>query len=623
MGERMRDIKHFSHEQHSLKLIENGEEVVGVSHDNDEKGEVICCFGCREPILDGLCMKCANLAPVINYHLHPLHPLMLIACRGIGWICDVCNSPVSVKVFCYACNSCNYVVCAKCGIAIALEHEAAIALKQEASVKFKHEGHPQHSLTLQLRSASFLCDACLAEDKDFFYQCDSCDFWMHKTCASLAHTIDLPHHPNHPLVLVYSLPDNFYKFSFNCEICTKHIQIKGWLYHCANCRYFAHIKCALNAKQHPIPSDLVGTSHVEEHVNEFMHFPLSDSFTDPLQLLHLEKVSIDDDGATEISHWSHDHPLILNVEPQGNNMHNISCGDLVEVCYGCVRPLSFPYYNCKHGCSFNLHKYCVELPRTLEHQLHVKHSLDLVASEFYKCDGCFSLGNTFAYKCETCMFYLDVNCGFLPNTIIHKSHKHPLSQVIDPNILCKACERTFGGTSFACKACNFHLGIHCAIRSPRFLTHRYCKGHEIPLTYPPVEDHPEDFYCDTCEMEMHPKLPLYHCHKCKNSFHLGCINEIDYYANVKVEGTRTISYHKHPLTFVRRKKTSLYVCFGCNLDINGRLMLECRTGTCPYRKTKYVCFGNNFDINGNLIVKCRTGTCYFRICIPCHLKKTK
>ncbi|KAJ9538774.1 hypothetical protein OSB04_031507 [Centaurea solstitialis] len=591
MGERMSEIKHFSHEKHPLKLIENWKTV-----------EEICCYGCREPILGGFVYgctpcshflhdTCANLAPVINHHFHPFHPLTLVT-RDIDstWNCNVCDRRGLVKGFSYWCMSCDFDACTKCGI--------AVALKEEALIKFKHEGHPQHTLTLQLRSASFRCDACLAKDEDLFYTCDNCDFWMHKTCASLAHTIDLPHHPKHPLVLVYSLPDNFYKYRFYCEFCKKFILRNGWLYHCANCRYFAHIKCALNAEQTSIPSDSVGTSLVEESANEFMHFPLSDAFVDPLKLLHLEKVSLDDNGATVISHWSHAHPLILNVEPRGNNMSNISCGDPIEVCNGCVRPLSLPYYSCRRGCSFTLHKYCAELPLTLEHQLHPGHSLDLVDTSkdkyYYVCDGCFNFGNTFVYKCDICMFYLDVNCANLPNTIIHKSHKHPLTQVIDPKPHCNACNLTPPGVSFACKACNFQLDIFCALRSPRFITHPYCKGHDIPLSYPPVEDHPEDFYCDICEQEMHPKRPLYHCHKCKNSFHIVCINRIDYFANVYAEGTRTMPYHKHPLTFVRKKKTSLYVCFGCNLDINGRLMLECQTGTCPYRIC-YRCYRYGFE----------------------------
>ncbi|KAI3691957.1 hypothetical protein L6452_31761 [Arctium lappa] len=590
----MGEINHFLHQEHSLKFIEDLEVVVRVGDDNREKKGVLHCVGCLKPISDGSaygCISCdcfmhktcAELTPTINHHLHPLHPLTFMSHGFEYFHCDVCGDKVLSEVHLYYCKICDFAACLKCGVAAIV----GVALKEEALVKLQHKSHPQHTLTLQLRSSAFRCDACHTDEKDLFYQCDNCDFWIHKACTSLASTLKLPNHHHHSLVLVYSLPDNFYNFQFFCEFCKKYITKHIWLYHCANCRYFAHIKCALNAEQLSVPSDSLGTSLVEENVNEFLHFPMSDAFTDPLKLLHLEKVSLDDDGPTDISHWSHDHPLILNVEPQGNNMPNNGCGDPIEVCDGCVQPLSLPYYNCKDGCSFTLHKYCAELPRTLQHQLHPDHSLDLVNTYgdqyFYRCNGCFSPGNNFVYKCETCKFYLDVNCGFLPNTIIHKSHEHPLIQVIDPNPYCKACNKTSTSISFACKACNFQLDMYCALRSPHFLTHRYCKGHEIPLTYPPVEDHPEDFYCDICEDEMHPKRPLYHCHKCKNSFHLDCINRIDYYANVKEKGTILYSCHKHPLTFVRRKKMSTYVCFLCNLDISDRLMLECRTGTCPFR----------------------------------------
>nr|GEV67816.1 C1-like protein [Tanacetum cinerariifolium] len=279
--------------------------------------------------------------------------------------------------------------------------------------------------------------------------------------------------------------------------------------------YFAHIKCALNAQQQPpsTPRNDPGTSAASEDVNDLLHFPMSEAFTDPLKLLHFEKLPLHDDETNEINHWSHPHhPLILNVEgsESNNTMPNINSSDPIKVCYACVRPLSFPYYSCKDGCAFtDLHKYCAHLPLTSAHQLHPDHTLHLVDTwkeyTFYKCIGCLSFGNTFAYKCETnCKFYLCVNCESLPTTIKHKSHNHPLIQVIDPLILCKACDKWSENMSFACKACDFQLDMYCAIRSPVSLSHRYCKGHEILLTYPPVENHPEDFYCDICEEEMDP-----------------------------------------------------------------------------------------------------------------------
>nr|GEX54604.1 C1-like protein [Tanacetum cinerariifolium] len=340
----------------------------------------------------------------------------------------------------------GFNACSNCFLVESVRNAELDAIKEEASIKLKHKSHPQHSLTLKLRPASFCCDACKTEEKDLFYECENCDFWIHKSCASLAPTIHLPrHHPKHPLVLVYSLPENFYKYPNYCKFCNKYIRRGEWLYHCRLCRYFAHIKCALNAQKKYAftPRDDPSTSSASDDVHSLLHFPMSEAFTDPLKLLHSKILAKDDKETTEFIHWSHPaHPLILNVEDlQGNNM----------------------------------------MP--------------------------------------------DINSG-------------------DP-----------------IKDCDFQLCIFCAMRSPLSLAHRYCKGHEIPLTYPPVDDHPEDFYCDICEEEMDPNLPLYHCQKCKyrNSFHLHCISRIDYYANIWLGGTRTRAYHKHPsLTFVRRKKTPKY-----------------------------------------------------------------
>ncbi|PWA60706.1 C1-like protein [Artemisia annua] len=576
-------IKCGTDEEHSLKLIENWETIV---NDHDEKKGKVRCEGCRDPIsiLGGaaygciscryfLHKACAELPPTINHHLHPFHPLTFYQHSGI-WNCNVCRTQRLAKGFGYRCLEFgDFDACIKCG---------ADVVSEEASMKLKHEGHPGHTLTLQLRRASFRCDACRAEDKDFFYQCDSCNFWIHKTCASLNPTINLPGH-HHPLVLVYLLPDNFYNFKYYCEFCEAHILRNDWLYHCGNCRYFSHIKCALNAQLRSNPRYDSSTSIDDENLKDLLHFPMPYAFTDPLKLLHSGKVVHDDGETNKIYHSSHHHPLILNVEPQGNSMTNINSSDLIEVCYGCVRPLSFPYYSCsKNGCSFTLHKYCAQLPRTLQHELHPQHPLCLVKTNWFKCDGCYSRGNTFVYKWG--FFKLCVNCAFLPNTIKHISHKHPIVQVINSRHECNACYKWSNyGISYACKACEFQLDMHCAMRLPQSLAHRYCKGQdEVLLTYPPVENHPEDFYCDICEEEMHPKRPLYHCQNHKNSFHLRCLSRHDPFENLWREGTVTVPYHKHPLTFVRRKKTPKYVCSKCNQDINSVLVLECRARVCNF-----------------------------------------
>ncbi|PWA50476.1 C1-like protein [Artemisia annua] len=560
----MEEVNHFAHPEHPLKLIENWNE----GGDDEEKGDDVRCFACEEPISSSdsayactecrffLHKSCAQL-PLTIYHPSIFqHPLKLINVRTTGskdFTCDVCRLESLTHGLCYVeSDEPVYTFCINCCAIESARKSEVNAIKEEAMVKLKHKGHPQHTLTLQSRPGAILCDACKTEEKDLFYLCDSCDFYIHKGCTNLAPTLNLPQHPKHSLFLVYSLPENFYNYPYYCEFCDIYIRRNDWLYHCANCRYFTHIKCALNAKPPTAPRDDPITSATNED-----SFPMAYAFTDPLKLLHLEKLSLDNNDEVEITHPSHDHPLILTSKPECNNRPDDI--DSIEVCCVCVRPLSLPYYRCcKDGCSFTLHKYCANLPLTLKHQLHPDHSLDLVDTSghkyFYKCTGCFSYGNTFVYRCETCDFHLCVNCAYLPNIIKHKTHNHPLIQVIDPQPSCKACAKWSTCISYACKACDFQLDMHCAMRLPISLGHRFCRGHEIPLTYPPVEDHPEDFYCDTCEMEMHPKRPLYHCHDCKNSFHLDCLSPRDYYANIFLKGNRNVSYHKHPLTFVRRQK---------------------------------------------------------------------
>ncbi|GJS88696.1 hypothetical protein Tco_0771332 [Tanacetum coccineum] len=56
-------------------------------------------------------------------------------------------------------------------------------------------------------------------------------------------------------------------------------------------------------------------SGATEDSSSLLHFPMSDVFTDPLKLLHLDKLSLKESVELEIKHQSHRHPMILNVEP--------------------------------------------------------------------------------------------------------------------------------------------------------------------------------------------------------------------------------------------------------------------------------------------------------------------
>ncbi|GKD96690.1 C1-like protein [Tanacetum coccineum] len=327
----MEEVYHFGHQKHLLKLVD-WETILSAIKGGDEenlKGVVVVCDLCQEPLLIGdsayactMCQfflhkLCSQLPETINLpflYQHPLNIYMIMNLSGL-YYCTVCCQRITMG-FAYlpkAGDKPTFNCRSNCFLVEFARMTEVDAIKEEALIKLQHEGHPQHTLTLQLRPASFCCDACNAKDEGLFYECDSCDFWIHKSCASLALTINIPHHPKHPLVLVYSLPEKFYNFHYYCKFCKKIIRRNEWLYHCANCRYFAHIKCALNAQHQPCaPRDDPSTSAASEDVNSLLHFPISEAFIDPFKLLHSKILAQDDKEATEINHWSHlAHPLIL------------------------------------------------------------------------------------------------------------------------------------------------------------------------------------------------------------------------------------------------------------------------------------------------------------------------
>ncbi|GJR72639.1 reverse transcriptase domain-containing protein [Tanacetum coccineum] len=68
----------------------------------------------------------------------------------------------------------------------------------------------------------------------------------------------------------------------------------------ASYRFFAYIKCVLNALPPSTSRDRPSTSGANEDSNSLLHFPMSDVFTDPLKLLHLDKLSLKERRGTGV-----------------------------------------------------------------------------------------------------------------------------------------------------------------------------------------------------------------------------------------------------------------------------------------------------------------------------------
>lgn len=171
---------------------------------------------------------------------------------------------------------------------------------------------------------------------------------MHKSCAFLPSSSSMESiFHDHPLVLAYSLPDQYRTFRQFCNVCTYVVHPSGWLYYCANCRFYAHLKCATSSTHQMVepPLKLRSTEHENDEAydrdhldkSNLVHFPLPvESSRHSIVQLLVKTISLTDDTSIaphHINHWAHkDHPLVLLDQLKWNN----TTDDHI-FCYSCVR----------------------------------------------------------------------------------------------------------------------------------------------------------------------------------------------------------------------------------------------------------------------------------------------
>ncbi|KAK1354677.1 hypothetical protein POM88_047933 [Heracleum sosnowskyi] len=176
--------------------------------------------------------SCAELPLTItDYPMHQNHTIVLN--HEVGNKCSMCDEGTRGKIS-YNCRDClNFILCIKC----------------VTSPRVHHPGHIQHQLTVVHHPASFLCYAC-QDDKHLASascKCNLCPFWIHMKCALLPSLLKYKFH-RHPLLLSYSLSELYLRFRHYCSICHAILSPTQWLYHCANCRFLAHVTCAMSTK---------------------------------------------------------------------------------------------------------------------------------------------------------------------------------------------------------------------------------------------------------------------------------------------------------------------------------------------------------------------------------------
>uniref|UniRef100_A0A2N9J505 Phorbol-ester/DAG-type domain-containing protein n=1 Tax=Fagus sylvatica TaxID=28930 RepID=A0A2N9J505_FAGSY len=428
-----------------------------------------------------------------------------------------------------------------------------------------------HPLTLLWKQITFSCDLCGKEGKGVPYLCGPCGFCIHISCVAYLRKVKVVRH-KHPLDLIHYL-EVLQSDSRFCQLCVRKVDTNYGLYYCSRCDFVVHLDCA-NDKR---------------NIEELNMLELKDEeFTEPKTMLGNEDSNLDESVdsatykviktdvgkdeikiATKIRHFSHEHDLKLIDEVHNN-----------KKCNGCRRAILPPFYSCIK-CSFFLHKSCVELPKKKRHPLH-RHPLTLLPQaplmrKFFWCDSCNYPCNGFTYGCESCRFYLDVQCGLVSDILTHKGHEHRLFLAITSDKQsCNGCGSKKNEV-FRCTTCEFALDFKCATLP---LATRYEK-HEHPFTLSyTAEDDSGEYYCDICEEERDPNHWFYYCAECSYPAHPKCI--IGKSPNCKFGVTYKFNSHPHPLTFVEETKDHppcpycrrpceelFYQCTQCNFNLHG------------------------------------------------------
>ncbi|KAD2394094.1 hypothetical protein E3N88_41071 [Mikania micrantha] len=417
------------------------------------------------------------------------------------------------------------------------------------------------------------CNMCKEQILSFdvcHYYCKPCDYSLHKFCAELPEIFqNHPLHPQHELSLVES-------------------------------DYYSNI----SGKIHKNFKD-------DEHPN-LLHCPF-DNEGDNLLRRHMSgKIELTgkQHDADTLNHSCHHHPLILFNKQTSDGEKTVSLHNpmkkIQQLCDGCVKPITtVPFYECNRQadeqCCFILHEWCAKLPLKLQdytgHPEHTLFLLPKVPSKFFSvftCAICDLPSNGFAYGCMMCEFYIDINCAFIPEEIIHDAHPgHLLYKICPSNLveLCNACFTYIDRWGFRCPSCDFYIHVGCALLLYRVIKHK-CDKHPLSLRYEPMENHISDYFCEICEDKLNPWKWFYHCTTCRQSTHTACVPLIAQYEqatdpmkifmtcvyqflNVKFGETLKIKGHPHRLTFVQGIPND-GTCFECGDPLfEGNMIFKC------------------------------------------------
>ena len=248
------------------------------------------------------------------------------------------------------------------------------------------------------------------------------------------------------------------------------------------------------------------------------------------------RLTIEEEEEEEgVEYFSHRHPLQLYKKIPNDRIKCCLC-----------RTYCSDHAYCCFECSFFLHPSCFmrKLPREICYPFHPVHSLTLqdkvVAKKWWRnrydiCNACGKDSIRYLiYACDQCSFCLHIDCSDeITHAIKFEGHPHLIffrDYIEKKKLKCSSCKfhicESYG---FTCLYCDLNLHLTCG-PLPYTITHK-CHINPLVLTNSPVQEEEEEeeeeernkFYCNVCDEERDPQLPVYYSAKSRFVAEIKCV----------------------------------------------------------------------------------------------------
>uniref|UniRef100_A0A2N9IKR7 Phorbol-ester/DAG-type domain-containing protein n=1 Tax=Fagus sylvatica TaxID=28930 RepID=A0A2N9IKR7_FAGSY len=518
--------------------------------------------------------------------------------------CSACREVCDGATYC--CKRCHFFLHKSCA---------------EYPTRIKLSLHSDHPLTLGTGTTRERCNFCNLICRALTFRCDMCNFKIDFTCAcmliqfceSVTNGNDIEHYSDqHKLSFWgYGPMDD----DAHCYACKKPVSFK--FYYCFNCSFYLHSSCSIDLIEHYRDNYKQIQTSFHEHPLEIVYYNsnVSDDGAvccsvcgnrclGPTYVCFLCRFELHESCLGQVQRINqksfHKHPLVMieNKHPlvMIENKVNYYCS---ATCSACGEPDLDTTFICLI-CKFYFDGSCLGLPKEIQHSFHPCPLTLRQETTKFTCRACGKTRTQFAFHCDRCHFYLDVECAQMftgifedQKYILNPSHGHPLTlcnkEQSGDVVFCYGCSKTSSGQEiYGCVKCDFYLHRSCAA-SPKQIKHHFHPNHTLTLTY---DDHDawckvsilktldergevkylrhkhfsnshdkQNVCCDACEKRICG--PSYDCSRCNFFVHQHCLEPAEELQNPLHLRDRQIGVsRKSPFTRTVKCDACQYHCSG-------------------------------------------------------------